>query len=171
MTRRRLARIVSTVLLGTFLACALVVSLQAQRGGGGGGADPPMRLELGRLDTLADRFAMSKEQKDKTKAIIDAAHKAAAPIRAGLESTRAAIGTAIAAGKPQAEIDEAVSAYAEQATAMTAHEMKTLAEVLRLLPVEQRQRGTAMQEAFFMFRGIFLDERRWNIFADGFYGY
>lgn len=153
------------------LALAAGQTLLAQRGGGGGGADAPMVLELGRLDALADRFAMSKDQKDKTRAIIDAAHKAAAPIRTPLASTRAAVGAAIAAGKPQAEIDAAVAAYAEHATTMASHEMKTLADVLRGLPVEQRQRGTAMQEAFFMFRGIFLDERRWNVVADGFYGY
>lgn len=171
---------------GTWVAAVVAVAvigvamtdISAQRGGGGstgtGGyslPSGPPAMRYGRLDSLAESFKMTREQKDATKSAIDAAHKAAGPIRDGLRTTRAAISTAVTQRKPQAEIDAAVDAYAEHATAMAELEMKTLAEVLRGLTPEQRQNSAASQQAFFMFRGIFLDERRWNFIADGFYGY
>jgi Spy/CpxP family protein refolding chaperone len=151
---------------------AMTVHITLAQGGGqgGGGADRPMVLELSRLETLAQGFKFTKDQKPKVKAILDQAHTSAAPIRDALTKTRAAIAAAIQAGKPQAEIDSAVKDYAAQVTAMTDVETKALADVMMLFTPEQRANTAAVQSAFFMFRGIFI-EKKWDIVANGFYGY
>ena len=177
MPRANRLKLIGTFAFVTaFVAIATMVGV-AQRGGGGGGGGgsavasgaPPVREN--RLDTLTMSFKLTNEQKDATKSLLDAAHKSAAPLREGLRTTRTAISAAIVARKPQPEIDAAIAAYAEKATAMTAFEMKTLADLMRTLTPEQRQNSAASQQTFFMFRGIFLDERRWNVAAEGFYGY
>jgi hypothetical protein len=48
---------------------------------------------------------------------------------------------------------------------MTQLEVRALAEVLAMLtPEQQAQARTAgIRTPFFLFRGIFLDDRRWNV--------
>jgi Spy/CpxP family protein refolding chaperone len=157
--------------------CAVLVALApgavlvAQRGGGRGrsggetadGAElyPPTRLQI-----LETAFRLKKDQKKAIKAIMDEAHKSAAPIREGLISTRAAIAAAVEGNKGQAEIDAAVNGYAAQAAAMTALEMKALAQVLELLEPDQRANQPGIRSAFFLMRGMFLDHKRWDDVPD-----
>ena len=89
-----------------------------------------------------------------------------APIREALTRTRTAIAAAIQAGRSQADIDAAVNAYAEQAAAMAALEMKALGHVLQALDQNQRSNTDAVRSAFFMMRGIFLDNKRWDEVPD-----
>jgi Spy/CpxP family protein refolding chaperone len=160
----------SIVLLTTV---ALVVAFSAwphaQRGGGrgGGGASAGENgYQYSRLEILANGFNLTKDQKKAVKTLLDDAHKGAAATREGLASSHAAIGAAIAANKGQAEIDAAVKAYAKQAAAMTELEMKALADVLMQLEPEQRTNGAAIRSAFFMMRGIFLDDKKWDSVPD-----
>jgi hypothetical protein len=143
--------------------------VSAQRGGGGGGAGGASAAapDVSRLDSLESDFKLTKDQKKSIKTILDDDHKSAAPIREALARTRAAIAAAIQGGKGQAEIDSAVSAYAEQAAAMTALEMKALGQVLQALDQNQRSNTAAIRSAFFMMRGIFLDAKRWDEAPDG----
>jgi len=161
-------------LVGAFLSVLLVLApvawLHAQRGGGGRGAGGMAGGEGGfqytRLETLANAFNLSKDQKKTVKTLLDDAHKSAAPTREGLASSHAAIATAIAANKGQAEIDAAVKQYGQQAAAMASLEMKTLAQLLEQLEPDQRSNGLAVRTAFFMMRGIFLDDKKWDAVPD-----
>jgi Spy/CpxP family protein refolding chaperone len=164
---RAIARFVPVALLAlTFAAPAL-----AQRGGGGGGGrgggfGGGSPAQLTRLETLEAAFKLTKDEKKSVKTILDDAHKGAAPVRDALANAREAIAAAIQANKRQAEIDAAVSSYAEQAAAMTAVEMKALAQVVQALDPEQRANANGMRTAFFLMRGMFLDSKRWDSVPD-----
>ena len=126
------------------------------------GRDP---IPTNRLDILAASLGLTKNQKAIVKTRLEAAHKNAAPVRASLLSTRSAIVAAVQAGKPQAEVDAAVAAYAAQISAMTQLEVKALADVLAGLTPEQQTaaRTQGIRTPFFLFRGIFMDHARWNV--------
>jgi Spy/CpxP family protein refolding chaperone len=133
----------------------------AQRGGGdlSLGVSP---MQLSRLERLELVFKLDKDQKKAAKAIFDEAFKAAATARKELATTRAVLGQAVIAAKPQAEIDAAVKAYGIPAAAMATIEMQALADMLKGLTPEQRQNGAAIRTAFSMVRGMFLDEKKWD---------
>jgi hypothetical protein len=123
-------------------------------------------FQLSRLDTLASDFQLSKEQKKNVKALLDEAHKNAAATRDALFNSHAAIGTAIAANKGQAEIDAAVKQYGQQAAAMATLEMKALAQVLQALEPAHRANQAAVRSAFVLMHGIFLDAKKWDAVPD-----
>jgi len=158
----------SRALVGLLAAAVLVAAFPTraftQRTGGGAPATP---LEQTRLNILESGFKLNKDQKKAVKTILDEAHKSAAPVREALTRTHAAIGAAIQAGKNQADIDAAVNEYAQQSAAMTALEMKALAQVLQALDPEQRGNQQAVRSAFFLMRGIFIDNKRWDDTPDG----
>jgi hypothetical protein len=167
-----IARVTAIGVLVAALTGAAFAQRGGGRGGGGGGDDfGGQPLELSRLELLTRAFKLNKDQKDKVKAMLDEAHKGAAPARDGLTRTRGAIAAAVQSGKSQAEIDEAVKSYAEQATAMTEIEMKALASVLRSVDPEMASNGASVQTAFFMFRGMFLNSKKWDLIPDGSYRY
>lgn len=170
IAQRNLGSVLVKVSLALALSIAVASPAFAQRGGGGGGnsdgGGAPSNIELGRLELLAQSFKLDKDQKKAVKTMIDDAHKGAEPIRQALTTTHAAIGVAIQAGKPQAEIDAAAKAYAVQATAMTQLEMKTLGQVINSLSKDQRANAAAISSAFFMFRGMFLDPKKWDVIPD-----
>jgi Spy/CpxP family protein refolding chaperone len=155
------------------LALAWVVTVssdafaQGRGGGGSRGGGIAMPATRSRLDTLEVNFKLTKDQKKAIKALLDDAHKSAAPAREGLAKTRAAVAAAIQGNKGQADIDEAVKSYAEQATAMTSIEMKALADLMKALDAEQRANNAAVSTAFFMMRGAFLDPKKWDDVPDG----
>jgi len=158
----------SRALVGLLAAVVVVAALPAraftQRGGGGA---PPTPLEQTRLNILESGFKLNKDQKKEVKTILDEAHKSGAPVRAALTRTHAAIAAAIQSNKSQEVIDAAVNEYAQQAAAMTALEMQALAQVLQTLDQEQRANGAGVRSAFFLMRGIFLDNKRWDDTPDG----
>ena len=160
--------------LASMLVAAVATAGFAQRGGRGGGGGETgggqMTLELSRLELLTRTFKLTKDQKDKVKALFDDAQKNAAPVRDGLTETRNAIASAIQSGKSQHDIDEAVKGYAAQATAMTELEMRTLARVLQTLDKDQAANAAGVQTAFFMVRGMFL-AKKWDVIPDGSYRY
>jgi hypothetical protein len=142
----------------------------AQKGGGGrgGGGVPGLGpVQLSRLDALEAAFKLTKDQKKAVKAILDEAHKNAAPIRDGLMKTRAALGGVIQGNKGQPDIDQAAKAYAEQASAMASLEMRALAQVLKALDKDQMANNQAISSAFFLIRGAFLDNKKWDDVPDG----
>jgi Spy/CpxP family protein refolding chaperone len=148
----------------TGLTAALVstsgAGMLAQRGGGG----------LPRLDILIDSFKLTRDQERSVKTAMDDAGKTAVAIRDGLAKTRPAIVAAIQSGKGQAEIDAAVRAYAVHASAMAELEMRTLAKVIQLLTPEQRADTRAVQSAFLLMRGAFVN-KSWNEVPDPDKGY
>ena len=169
-------RLTGACCLAVLLSVAMsTVGATQGKGGGGnssdsGGGNAPMVLELSRLEVLCQAFHCDKDQKKQITTILDDAHKSAAPVREQLVKTRAAIAAAIEAHKSQADVDQAVKNYAVQVDAMTGVEMKALAHVLLAVNPDQRT-SAAAQTAFFLMRGIFLDNKKWNVIPDGFYGY
>lgn len=148
----------AAVVLG---ACSILAS--AQRGGSGA---PPTPLEQTRLNILESAFKLNKSQKKAVKTILDDAHRNAASVRESLTRTHAAIAEAIESSKGQDVVDAAVNQYALQAAAMTAVEMQALAQILQALDQEQRANGAGVRSAFFLMRGIFLDNKRWDDVPD-----
>jgi Spy/CpxP family protein refolding chaperone len=163
-----LTRGVIRVLLTAALIVGAAAWPSAQRGGRGGGAPGGEfgGFQLSRLETLANEFALTKDQKKAVKTLLDDAHKSAAPTRDALASSHAAIGAAIAANKGQAEIDAAVKQYGQHAAEMAALEMKVLAQLLAQLEPDQRSNGAAVRSAFFLMRGAFLDPKKWDAVPD-----
>ena len=166
----RASRAAAAALCAVLVVVSFGPTLRAQRRGGRSGrgetADgaefyPPTRLQI-----LETAFGLKKEQKKAVKSILDDAHKRAAPIREGLISARAAIAAAVEAGKSQSDVDAAVSGYASQAAAMAALEMKALADVIQVLEPAQRANQTGIRSAFFLMRGMFLDNKRWDDVPD-----
>ena len=166
-TGRAILALIQAVLLAvTFSRPAL-----AQRGGGGAGRGGSAggggsAFQMTRLETLEADFKLTKDQKKAVKSILDDAHKGAASTREALTRTRTALAAAIVAGKDQPDIDAAVNAYAEQAAAMTAVEMKALAQVIESLDKDQRANQAGVRSAFFLMRGIFLDNKKWDEIPD-----
>jgi Spy/CpxP family protein refolding chaperone len=136
------------------------VNLSAQKGA----RIPVVNTPKPRLDAMELAFKLTKEQKTHVKTLMDEAHKAAQPIRDGLVKTHADIALAIQGNKGQEAIAAATKAYAEQATAMMAHEVKALAAIMKELTEEQRANRTAVSQTFWAMRSAFL-AKNWNELA------
>jgi hypothetical protein len=154
---RRAGTIVLCVALALVLAPAEPL---AQRGGRGRGAPSMAPQRLSRLEILTNALALDRDQKNTARTILDAAFKAAAPIRTDMAASRDAITAAMTTGGAPEDVTAAIRVYARHATAMTALEMQTLAKILAPLTPAQKKGGTAT--AFFLMRGIFLNDRRWD---------
>lgn len=117
-----------------------------------------------RLDILAQSLALTKVQKDDVKVRIDRAHKAAEPARAALSTAHGALVAAAGTGR-SSDLETPAAAYAAALTAMAQLEVQALADVLAMLTPEQQAaaRTNGIRVPFFLFRGIFLDEKRWNV--------
>lgn len=162
MAALRLRLVTGVIAVVIALPCTAV----AQRGGGGAGGGSGASLQS-RLDQLTAMFTLDKDQKNQVKKTLDDAHKKAAPVRQQLAAARAAIAAAIDAGKSPADIEAALTTYGTQVTAMAAEEMKALTAVAGLLTPEQRSNTAALQGAVYFMRGIFIDDKKWNVVPDG----
>jgi len=143
----------------TTLAVLLLISGPAQRLGAqeSSSREPQNRT---RLQVLTDAFSLDKDQKNEVKILMDGAYKTAAPLRADLTKTRQGLAQAVIGAKPEAEIAAATKAYGAAAAAMTALEMKTLAQMLAMLKPPQRDAG--LQEVFYMMRGALQGDKKWD---------
>jgi len=163
MTALTVTSVLSVGLVALSVTIASSAAPAAQKGGG---AKAPSMMNIGtsssRLDALEKAFTLTKDQKKAVKTLLDDAHKAAAPIRDALAKTHAALGAAAQGNKGQADIDAAAKAYAEQASLMAAAEMKAMADVMRLLTDQQRADNAAISSTFFLMRGAFVDNKKWD---------
>jgi Spy/CpxP family protein refolding chaperone len=132
-------------------------SAQGRGGRGGGQPAGPGPDVRSRMELFTDALSLTGDQRDAVRNTLDAAHKAAAPIRGELAKARAALAVA---AETSGDIAAAARAYAEPSSAMAELEMRTLADILASVTPEQKKQGTAA--TFYLMRGIFLDERRWN---------
>ena len=168
MTARRY---VSITVLGLGVAALLATStVSAQRGGGGGGGFGGGGTKA-RMDALTENFKLEKEQRKNIKAAIDEAYKNTIPIRADLTKARTALVAAVTSGKPQADVDEAAKAYGTQAAALAGAEMKALAQLMGMLTEEQMKMQPAINAAFSLLRGAFIDDKKWDDIPDVMEGY
>jgi Spy/CpxP family protein refolding chaperone len=120
----------------------------------------PMMVSSGtRIDRVSDALKLTKDQKKDIKATMDDAQKDAAPVHDLILKGRLAIAEAVAAGKPQEEIDKAVRAEADLDTQMASIELHAFAKAVSFLEVDQKQRGVPIM--FAMVRGAF-NGKNWN---------
>jgi hypothetical protein len=154
LTRSVVATLAATIIMSSGAAIA-------QRGGGGGAPGMPGGgFPLSRMESLQEAFKLEGDKKKAVKDVLDAAHKSAAPVREALLSAHAALGTA-AEGGSQDATDAAARAYGTQAAAMARLEMDAIVKVLAIADPElQNQQG--IQAAFFMARGMFLKNGKWD---------
>ena len=150
------------ILMAGLLAAALAFA-QGGRGGGGGGRGgsnmPSMPFSGTRLDRMSEALKLSKDQKRDVKAAMDDAQKEATPIHEQMVQGRLAIAEAVAAGKPQEEIDKAVRSEAGLDTQLTSIELHAFAKAVSVLEADQKQRGIPM--IFGMVHGAF-NGKNWN---------
>ena len=142
-----------TICILLMAACAGFAQRGGGRGGGGGGMNIPSAGPVikNHMEILADALNLSKEQKKDVKALMDAAHKEAAPLREQLVKGRAQIANSIQGGK-QDEIDGAIKSYSQIEAQMAGIEMKAFAGIYKALDAEQKQRA---RNIFMLMTGIF----------------
>ncbi len=94
------------LLLSATLAVGLA-SAQGKKGGGSGGgmgADMPMRMQRqSRIDMIADKLKLTKEQKDDIAKIFDAAQEKATPLNEQVRNGRSKVTEMLIAGKNSGE--------------------------------------------------------------------
>jgi hypothetical protein len=154
--------------LSLALCLAAVVALSAQGGGrppggGGGGGGGGMAASQTRLAVVTAALKLDDTQKKQVKTILDDAFKAAAPVRTSLTAARQKLGAAVQAGD-QAQIDQATSAYAEQATAMARAEAQAVAKIASGLKPDQAT-PAAVQTTVSLMRGAFVG-KKWDTTPD-----
>jgi Spy/CpxP family protein refolding chaperone len=161
-----LARLLLTAILATTLA-------SAQRGGGGGGGGMEgegggggMRGEGGmgmgggaprvqrqsKLDMIADKLKLSKDQKEQLQTILQAGMEQAMPVAEQITKGREVIAGAIIGGKSDDDIKKMMEQYAGLAAQMTAVETEAFTKVYALLKPNQQSKAPA---AFELMAGIF----------------
>ena len=151
----------SIALVAVCVLGAVPATAAAQRRGGGGPGGPGGAFPLSRMEMLTENFKLEGDKKKEVRTVLDDALKSAEPVRLALLAAHTALGTAVQAGKGQAEIDAAAHTYAVQAAAMTRLEMQAMAKVLAIADPELKN-ATAIQAAFFMARGMFLKKGKWD---------
>lgn len=126
------------------------------RGGGGGrdmgpsiGARP---RRANRVEQVADRLKLSKEQREQFAGILTAASQEAAPLRMELDKARAEIAGSIIDGKPADDVTKATVAYAGVAGKLTKIEADAFAKIFATLKPNQQSKAG---EAFELMAGIF----------------
>jgi hypothetical protein len=132
-----------------------------KKGGGGGGdmgASMGMQSHVSRLDRMTEILKLNKDEKKSIKTILDDGEKQAGPLREEMAKTRTAIAEAIAAGKPQPDIDAAVKAYAAVGAQMTNLELTSFAKIYNGLERDQQNKAGAVLQ---MMAGIYKT-KNWN---------
>ena len=154
------------LLVAGILAAGLA---SAQRGGGGGGGEggegssklgdtEAIRSAPTRLDIIAASLKLRGNQQKQIRSALDAIQKEAAPVREEMAEKRARIAAAVQDGRPQSEIDAAITAYATSAARMAALEMKAFAAIYQVLDPAQRNN---LGPVFGMMSGLFQG-KNWN---------
>ena len=168
MTRRlHVKSAVVGVSLALCVAMAVLSALLSAQGGGrppGGGGGGSMGMSQTRSAMLTTTLKLDDAQKKQAKTILNDAFKGAAPLRTSLTAARQTLGAAVQAGD-QAQIDQAVSAYAERATAMATAEAQAIAKILRALTPDQQANAAAVQTTASLMRGAFIG-KKWDTTPD-----
>jgi Spy/CpxP family protein refolding chaperone len=153
------------MVLRVFLALMLATGLasaQGKKGGGGGGMggeSPAMRPQrLNKLDTIAEKLKLNKDQKDAASKIFDAAQQEAAPLRDQFDQGRKAITGALIAGKTD-DVNKMMEQYSELLAQQAMVEAKAYSKLYALL--EPKQQAKAPQVYATEMAGMFSG-RNWR---------
>jgi Tfp pilus assembly protein FimV len=143
-------------MIARILVCAILLSgaaaAQRRNSRNGDPNTPSIPTRVNRLDMLGQMLNLTKDQKKDVKTIMDDGQKEASPLHEQLAQCRAQVAAAIAAGKSQEEIGQAIKAYADVQAQMTAVEMKAFAGIYKDLDSAQQQNGSRL---FAMMNGVF----------------
>ena len=135
------------------LASALALGLaSAQRGGGGGGGDSmggdptmgggmPRAQRQSRMDLVADKLHLSKDQKTQAAAIISAAQEEAAPINEQIRQGRNAITSSLIDGKTGDEINKMMAQFTDLMAQKSAVEAKAYGKLYAILDAKQQAKA------------------------------
>jgi hypothetical protein len=141
------------LLLASLLAVGLA-SAQGKNGGGGGsgdmGADPsmgggmPRAQRQSRLDIVADKLHLSKDQKAQAAAIFSSAQEEAAPINEQIRQGRSAITGALIDGKTGDDINKMMAQFTELMAQKSAVEAKAYGKLYAILETKQQAKAAAV---------------------------
>jgi hypothetical protein len=167
-----LARLVLMATLATTLTTTTRLAV-AQRGGGMGGESGMGERSAGvgnggmaegmgggmsrvqrqsKLDTIAEKLKLNKEQKDQVQTIFLAALEESRPLGEQMMKGRETIAGAMITGTSEDDIRKMLDQYAGLAAQMTGIETKAFARVYALLKPNQQQKAPA---AFEIMAGMF----------------
>jgi Spy/CpxP family protein refolding chaperone len=169
-----LARLVLTAALASSLAATAAFG---QRGGGGMGGESgmgetgagrsageggmgntsmstgmPRVQRQSKLDMIAEKLKLNKEQKDQVQTIFLAAMEESRPLGEQIMKGREAIAGAMIEGKSEGEIGKMLDQYAGLAAQMTGIETKAFAKLYAVLKPNQQPKAPA---AFEIMAGMF----------------
>jgi Spy/CpxP family protein refolding chaperone len=142
------------LVIAGILAAALV-SAQGRGGRSRNNADAmdlPHAQTQNRLDIIENILKLNRDQRKQVKNILDEGQKQAAPIREQLIKGELGVGDAVAAGKPQEDIDKAVNTLGDEQALMARVEMQAFARIYQLLEKDQQANAGRV---FYMMQGIF----------------
>jgi len=156
------ARLVITAMLAAALASAqggrgggMEGGMGGERGGmgeGGMGGGMPRMQRQSKLDQIADKLKLNKDQKDEVQTIFQAAMEQAKPVNDQITKGREVITGAIISGKTDDEIQKMMDQYAGLAAQITAIETQAFSKVYALLKPNQQAKASA---AFELMAGMF----------------
>jgi hypothetical protein len=163
-----LARTVLAAILATTMALAQRGGGMGGEGGagesgagvGGGGRMGSSGMESGtprvqrqsKLDTIAEKLKLNKEQKDQVQTIFLAALEESRPLGEQIMKSREAIAGAMITGKSEDDIKKMLDEYAGLSAQMTGIETKAFAKVYALLKPNQQKNAPV---AFEIMAGMF----------------
>jgi Spy/CpxP family protein refolding chaperone len=138
------------------LASALAVGLaSAQRGGGGGGAGGdnmggdstgmsggmPRAQRQSKLDIVADKLHLNKDQKDQASKIFAAAQEEASPINEQIRQGRNAITSAIIDGKTGDDLNKMMAQFTDLLAQKAVVEAKAYGKLYAILDAKQQAKA------------------------------
>jgi hypothetical protein len=124
------------------------------RGGGGGdmgGPGPMMPRRTNKVEQIADKLKLNKEQKEDFAKILSAARERAMSVRTEMDKARADLAGAMIDGSPE-KVSNFTAAYATVAAKMTAIEADAFGKIYAEL--KPNQQGKA-EQAFELMAGVF----------------
>ena len=135
------------------LASTLAIGLASaqSKGGGGGGGDMSGDASMGggmprvqrqsRLDILADKLHLNKDQKTQAATIFYAATEEAAPINEQIRQGRNAITSALIDGKTGDDLNKMMAQFTDLMAQKAAVEAKTYAKLYAILDAKQQAKA------------------------------
>lgn len=163
-------RVMLALALAAGMASAQRGSGGGSKGGGGGdmGAQMPMRPQRqNKLDTIADKLKLNKDQKEQASKIFDAAQEEEAPFRGQLDQGRQAITGAMIQGRSADEVNKMMEQYSALLAQQAMVEAKAYGKLYALLDAKQQSKAAQVfaTEMAGMFAG-----RNWRGGGGGFGG-
>ena len=146
------------MLIRLLLASALAVGLasaQGQKGGGMGGmggdtgngmggdagGGMPRAQRQSRLDMIADKLHLNKDQKDQASKIFAAAQEEAAPLNEQVRNGRSAITTAILQGTSGDDLNKLMAQFTDLMAQKAAVEAKAYGKLYAILDAKQQAKA------------------------------